>query len=153
MHRSIIRDCLCIIESKAQSRGRSLAGPEIQLWEGVLSEMDDETGVLALRQVILNSPFPPDIADVRREYAQLMGAAPGENPDDAVARRERERLASERLRLHVRQYQADCRRKYERIMADPVLRAEWFRSRLGGLPDLSNVMAGIMASHTEEPKS
>ena len=140
MRRELIRDCLSLVEGKAQARGRSLAGMEMQMWEGVLSEMDDETGCLALREVILNSPFPPDIADVRREYAQLMGAAPGERPDDAVARKRREEEYREQLRLERERFVRECRARYGRIMQDPVLRGEFFRSRLGGPMPVGEVL-------------
>lgn len=159
MRRELVDRCLMLINTKYIAKNKELPMAAVQMWEGMLSGLDDEPGCAALGAVLMDSPFVPDWADVREKYAEMLGVAPDETPDEAVARKRREAAATEAARLDHERYVEDCRRQYGPVMADPVLRAEWFRNRLGGpadlsnLPDLSNVMAGIMASHTEEPKS
>ncbi|HET6385146.1 MAG TPA: hypothetical protein VFJ58_17275 [Armatimonadota bacterium] len=128
MRRQLIEQCVCLIEAKAQARGRSLSPPAVQLWEAVLGDMDDQMGCQALRNVLLNSPFPPDWADVRQEYSDLVGAAPEETPDEAVARQKRQAEYRARMEEQRERHVEKCRAIYGWFMADPERRREWFRS-------------------------
>lgn len=129
MRRELIDRCLMLINTKYIAKNKELPVAAVQMWEGLLAGMDDEMGCRALGSVLMDSVFLPDWADVREAYANLIGAAPDETPDEAVARKQRESVASEALRMERERYQEECNRRYGRIMADPVLRREWFRER------------------------
>ena len=149
MRRELIQECICLIEGKAQRHGRSLSTSEAQLWGAVFAPMDDRLGWEALQAIILNSHYAPDFSDVRREYAELIGAAPGESPDQAVARQQRQAQERERLARERDQFREECRQNYGRIMADPVLRAEWFRSHSSRNLPFADVIDGAGEAETE----
>jgi hypothetical protein len=128
MRRELIDRCLTLINTKYIAKNKELPIAGMEMWEALLAGMDDEIGCKAVGSVLLDLKYVPDWADVREAYANLIGAATDETTDEAVARKRREAEATEAIRIERERYQEECNRRYGRIMADPVLRREWFRS-------------------------
>lgn len=60
------------------------ARPIISLWAEMLSDIPYEVAEAAVKKFILESPYPPTIADIRKQVAEIM-QDPADNIDAATA--------------------------------------------------------------------
>ena len=58
---------------------RDTARPVIQLWTEMLADVSPEVTETAVKKLILESPYPPTIADVRQRISEIM------NPDNQMS--------------------------------------------------------------------
>lgn len=60
------------------------AKPVVKLWAEMLADIPYEAAEAAVKKFILESPYPPTIADIRREVAEIL-QDPADNVDAATA--------------------------------------------------------------------
>ncbi len=61
----------------------STAEPTLSLWYEMLEDIEFDAAVIAAKSWIARQPFPPSIADLRRESTQMLHS--GQNMPDAAA--------------------------------------------------------------------
>jgi hypothetical protein len=105
----------------------------MMLFRAILEPMDDTHGQQAVLELIRSSPYPPTPADINRKYSEIVGAAPGENPERAISRRERERRLSQQVAAgvaaHTAKESAEFRQRHPEVAGDPAAIRKWILTR------------------------